>query len=195
MRIDTRPEPRQGTRRQLRERRLLTRRAAQPQPGVLEHQRADHRQLELLMAHRIADPLLAAVKHMPATATVRQMRDPLVQPLGRDQLPASCPDAPAGRRTCASSACTPPAPTGDARPETPADPTTAACRYSPSSGQGDARAPRPAHAAARPRQATPAPAPPPAPRPPTRSPLPRHAARTQTSMQHAGTLLTTTTPP
>ena len=39
------------------------------------------------MAHRIADPLLAAVKHMPATATVRQMRDPLVQPLGRDQLP------------------------------------------------------------------------------------------------------------
>ena len=77
MRIDTRPEPRQGTRRQLRERRLLTCRTAQPQPGVLEHQRADHGQLNCSMAHRIADPLLAAVKHMPATATVRQMRDPL----------------------------------------------------------------------------------------------------------------------
>ena len=39
------------------------------------------------MAHRIIDPLLAAIKHMPATATVRQMLNALVQPLARDQLP------------------------------------------------------------------------------------------------------------
>ena len=153
-----------------------------------------HGQLELLMAHRIADPLLAAVKHMPATATVRQMRDPLVQPLGRDQLPglALMPGLAAGLAHRALVRL-PRQPSSSA--ETPADPTTAACSYSPSSGQGDARAPRPAHAAARPRQATPAPAAPPAPRPPTRSPLPRHAARTQDSLQHAGTLLITTTPP
>src|ERR1019366_5757255 len=87
VRIDTRPEPRQRTRRQARERRLLTRRAAQPQPRVLEHQRDDHRQLELLMAHRIADPLLAAIKLTSATAAIRQMPDPAIQPLGRDQLP------------------------------------------------------------------------------------------------------------
>src|ERR1019366_4921280 len=86
VRIDTRPEPRQRTRRQARERRLLTRRAAQPQPRVLEHQRDDHRQLELLMAHRIADPLLAAIKLTSATAAIRQMPDPAIQPLGRDQL-------------------------------------------------------------------------------------------------------------
>jgi hypothetical protein len=53
---------------------------------VLEHQRADHRQLELLMTHRIADPLLAAIKHVPATTAAREMQNALVQPLGSDKL-------------------------------------------------------------------------------------------------------------
>jgi hypothetical protein len=54
---------------------------------MLNHQRHDHRQLVLLMDHRIPDRLLAAIKHMPTITSIRQMRHAVIQPLGRDQLP------------------------------------------------------------------------------------------------------------
>ncbi len=88
MRIQPRTEPRTSTRREPSERRALTRRAAQPQPDLLKHQRNDHRQLVLLMDDRIPDPLLAAIKLVPATATVRNMLKALIDPLGGDELPA-----------------------------------------------------------------------------------------------------------
>ena len=55
---------------------------------MLEHQRPDQRQLELLMDDRITDPLLAAIKLAPALTTVRQMHDTPIHALRRDQLPA-----------------------------------------------------------------------------------------------------------
>ncbi len=83
VRVQPGPEPRPGTRRQRRERRALTRRAAQPHPRMLEHQRDDRRQLELLIDDRIADPFLAAIKHVPATTAVRQMLKIHVRGKGR----------------------------------------------------------------------------------------------------------------
>jgi hypothetical protein len=54
---------------------------------VLEHRRHDHGHLELLMGHGIPDPLLAAIKHMPAITTVRQMLKLPIDALARDQVP------------------------------------------------------------------------------------------------------------
>lgn len=98
-----------------------------------------------------------------------------------------CPDARADRRTYASSACTPPAPISDAPPATSVDPTTAASNCYPSRDRSCARAHR---------SAPQGDGSPPTPhRPLARKARPRpFAARTQDSLHHAGTLLTTTTP-
>lgn len=86
MRVDSRPEPRTIARRQARKRCPSTRRTAQPDPRVLKDQRHDHRQLVLLMADRITDPLLAAIKAMPTLTRLRQMLHTPINPLGRDHL-------------------------------------------------------------------------------------------------------------
>jgi len=62
-------------------------RAAQSPQPVLEDQRADRRQLPLLVEHRIADRLLRPVKAMPATrARLGQMLKALIHPIGRRHL-------------------------------------------------------------------------------------------------------------
>jgi len=88
VRLKPRPVTRQRRPRQLGQHRPPAPRTRQPHPRVLEHQRPDWRQLVLLMADRIADRLLAAIKHMPAAAALRQMLKPPIDALGRDHLPA-----------------------------------------------------------------------------------------------------------
>ena len=53
---------------------------------MLDHQRPNRRQLVLLMARRLADRRLAAIKDMPAAAAIGPMHDTLIHPVGRDQL-------------------------------------------------------------------------------------------------------------
>ena len=52
---------------------------------MLKHQRHNHRQLVLLMDHRIPNALLAAIKHTPTITSIRQMLEAVIQSLRRDQ--------------------------------------------------------------------------------------------------------------
>ena len=134
MRIDTRPEPRQSTRRQPRERRLLTRRAnataaaraRTPTGGSPATRTADDTpdrrpapRCHQTRARNHSSP--GDAKRPCPAARVRQAHE-------------SCPDAPVARQLSGSSACTPPAPHDDAQLETPEDHAKAACCCSPSRG-------------------------------------------------------------
>ena len=72
---------------QLRECALAAAWASKAPQQVLEDQRADWRQLPLLMGDRFAQTLLAAVETVPATAAPGQMLQALIDALWRSHLP------------------------------------------------------------------------------------------------------------
>ncbi len=87
MRLHPGPERRAGHPvRQLSERRVLAPRAHEPVQTMLEDQRDDQRQLPLLISDRIANPLLTAIKPVPAPARHGKMLKALLHSLRCGQL-------------------------------------------------------------------------------------------------------------
>jgi hypothetical protein len=182
--------------RQIGQPRLAAARAAQAYKLVLKDQRADRRQLPLLVDERIVDPLLATGKRCPhehASARCSVRAPPSAE---------ACPHAQAARPACASRAPSPSrAPPANAQPATSANPAKATANCSASHGSPSAptpRSPRPdRQPAPATRQSTPParqPAPP-APRSSTALNPRLHPPHTQDSLQTSQTLLTPTRPP
>lgn len=188
--------------RQVGQHRAAAARARQTQPAPLAHLDGDRRQLPLLMADRIADPLLTAAEPMPAPARKRRaLKRPVGQLVGHGRLaplalmprlgrPAH--DA-AGRHAQAASSLAR-APARDAAGASTADRSTAPPSCCANHDSATAHAPPRARATPPPRPAARAPT-----RAPARHRLPRSAppptpARPQDSMRPEGILPPVTTP-
>ena len=87
MRLQPGSERRRGNALAVSQHRGPTPRAQQPVQPVLDHQRHNLRQLPLLAQDRIPNPVLAAVKPMPAPAAERNMRNVIIDPLRCGELP------------------------------------------------------------------------------------------------------------